>query len=136
MWKAACEHAGGEARTVLDVLELARRESPRNYVKNQGHVLIALQNAFHHLCAGAGFGKALMETVSQGGDTDTNGAVCGALLGAAEGREAIPLAWRQAVLSCRAVEHPAVRHPHPAECWPDDALDLAEALHVLGSRKP
>lgn len=67
-------------------------------------------------------------TVSRGGDTDTNAAICGALLGAHQGREAIPRQWRNAVLSCRPVAAPGILHPRPQEYWPDDALDLAEAL--------
>ena len=31
---------------------------------------------------------------------------------------------------CRPVAAPGIRHPRPAACWPDDALDLAEALLV------
>ncbi|WP_375543777.1 ADP-ribosylglycohydrolase family protein [Phaeobacter inhibens] len=30
-------------------------------------------------------------TVAHGGDTDTNAAICGALVGAAQGRDAVPL---------------------------------------------
>ena len=70
----------------------------------------------------------MIATVARGGDTDTNGAICGALLGAAQGREAVPLQWRNAVLTCRPVPAAGVRHPRPSIYWPDDALDLAEAL--------
>ena len=48
-------------------------------------------------------GDAVSVSVSRSGDTDTNGAICGALLCAHEGREAIPRQWRNAVLSCRSV---------------------------------
>ena len=69
-----------------------------------------------------------LATIAHGGDTDTNAAICGALLGAAQGRDAIPLRWRQQVLSCRAVKGRGVTHPRPATYWGDDAMDLAEAL--------
>lgn len=134
MWSIAHAHAGEDAsgRTVRDCLERAIEARPDDFLSNQGWVLTALQNAFHWLWSGRPFEEALIETVGQGGDTDTNGAICGALLGAAQGRDAIPLRWRRLVLSCRAVEDPGVRHPRPAFYWADDAMDLAEALLVAG----
>jgi hypothetical protein len=93
-----------------------------------GWVLTAFQNAFHHLIQATPVAAAVCVTVSRGGDTDTNAAICGALLGACQGREAIPRHWRNAVLSCRPVKAQGVRHPRPQDYWPDDALDLAEAL--------
>lgn len=69
-----------------------------------------------------------------GGDTDTNAAIAGALLGAVHGREAVPAQWRQMVLSCHPAEGaPAVRRPRPRAFWPVDALTLAERLLVLGA---
>ena len=82
------------------------------------------------LVAGAGtpLAEAIITTVAQGGDTDTNAAICGALLGAAEGRSALPVSWQSRILGCRALPLPHVTHPRPATYWPDDAMDLAEAL--------
>ena len=99
-----------------------------------GWVLIALQNAFFHLAAGTAVEPALIETVGHGGDTDTNAAIAGALLGAADGRASLPVRWVMPVLTCRpdAGLHPA--RPRPDEYWPDDLLDLTEAL--LLSRAP
>jgi ADP-ribosylglycohydrolase len=42
--------------------------------------------------------------VSLGGDTDTNAAVTGALLGALHGREALPGAWLEKLVDRRAIE--------------------------------
>ncbi len=64
-----------------------------------------------------------------GGDTDTNAAIAGALLGAVGGRRAIPDRWMRAVLSCHPVEGAAgVKQPRPTTFWPVDALVLAERL--------
>jgi hypothetical protein len=79
------------------------------------------------------FDRALSGTVACGGDTDTNAAIAGALLGAVHGRDAIPLQWRMAVLTCRPVALSGVHHPRPTACWPDDALTLAEALLALAT---
>ena len=46
-----------------------------------------------------------------------------------DGAEAIPLRWRNAVLSCRPLAGlPGVKRPRPTEYWPVDALVLAERL--------
>jgi ADP-ribosylglycohydrolase len=95
-----------------------------------GHVVIALQNAFHEALHAESAEAALVRTVGQGGDTDTNGAIAGALLGAIHGRDAIPLRWRRSVLSCRAL--PETAKPRPAEYWPVDLLQLAERLLIAG----
>ena len=97
-------------------------------MSQQGWVLIAFQNAFRHLAIGTAIEDALIETVGAGGDTDTNGAICGALLGASQGRAAIPTRWRMAVLACRPLAETGVGQPRPPRYWPDDLPQLAEAL--------
>ncbi len=53
---------------------------------------------------GRGFEEGLRHVVGLGGDTDTNAAVAGALLGAAHGVDAIPPAWIE-VLAAREDLH-------------------------------
>jgi ADP-ribosyl-[dinitrogen reductase] hydrolase len=108
--------------------------APMDFQNHMGWVLTALQNAFFHLAAGSAVEPALIETVGQGGDTDTNATIAGALLGAADGRASLPVRWIMPVLTCRpdVALHPA--RPRPDEYWPDDLLDLTEAL--LLSRAP
>lgn len=67
-----------------------------------------------------------MQTVMAGGDTDTNAAIAGALLGAVSGRDAIPPQWLRSILSCRPLPQSGTSHPRPIEFWPVDALRLAE----------
>ncbi len=95
-----------------------------------GWVLTALHNAFYCLMRGTDLAEAVSATVGCGGDTDTNATICAAPLGAAQGREAVPLQWRNAVPSCHPVDRPDVQHPRPTLYWPDDALDLADSLLV------
>lgn len=140
MWSVAHASAGigaqDEAAGVIRAcLEAAREAPPADFVNRQGWVLTALGNAFHRLWTGQDFASALTATVMQGGDTDTNAAICGALLGAVQGREAIPLRWRQQVLSCRAVAGRGVAHPRPATYWGDDAMELAEALLAVSRER-
>jgi ADP-ribosylglycohydrolase len=115
---------------VLETLDRARRERPA-YLVNSGWVLVAFQNAFYQLLHASSLEEGLVDTVTQGGDTDTNAAIAGALLGAVHGRESIPLSWRDRVLTCRPLAGlEGVRRPRPAAYWPAGALDLAEQLLV------
>lgn len=134
MWAAAHAHAGDDASGVeiREALLEARFGLPPDFTRQQGWVMTAFGNAFHRLWREQDFADALVETVMCGGDCDTNAAICGALLGAAYGRDAIPQTWRSQVCACRAVRGAGVVHPRPATFWADDAMDVAEALLTLG----
>jgi ADP-ribosyl-[dinitrogen reductase] hydrolase len=132
---SVADAAGEEALAVgVALREAAAGVRPGDFQHQMGWVLIALQNAFFHLATGTRVEPALIETVGQGGDTDTNAAIAGALLGAADGRASLPMRWVMPVLTCRPDVglHPV--RPRPDEYWPDDLLDLTEAL--LLSRAP
>ncbi|WP_431303338.1 inositol monophosphatase family protein [Sediminicoccus sp. BL-A-41-H5] len=137
--------AGGDAAAMLEAAEaelehdapdelrltlnLARQgEGPASFTHQQGYVRIAFQNAFRHLAQGTPLEEALVRTVAEGGDTDTNAAICGALLGAAQGSTAVPMRWRMAIQSCRPIEELGALQPRPPRYWPDDLPALAEAL--------
>jgi len=53
---------------------------------------------------GLGFEEGLRAVVGLGGDTDTNAAVAGALLGARHGRDAIPSAWFDRLADGEAID--------------------------------
>ena len=92
-------------------------------------VLVALHNAFWQLLHADSLKAGIVDTVMRGGDTDTTAAICGALMGAVYGREAIPNQWANAVLNCRPhAEQPDVFKPRPEIFWPTDALELADRL--------
>ena len=61
-----------------------------------GHTLLATQAGLWAAATPMDFSEAIVSVVSAGGDTDTNGAVAGAVLGARCGASAIPERW----LSC------------------------------------
>jgi ADP-ribosyl-[dinitrogen reductase] hydrolase len=121
----------GRAQAVRQALERAK-VSPRPDKTTDGWVLLALQNAFYHLLHTPSVEDALVATVGMGGDTDTTAAICGALLGAVHGRDAIPLRWRSLVLSCRSAAEAGAHRPRPRTYWPIDALELAESLLAAG----
>jgi len=127
--------AHGASPTVTAALRAARTTAP-DYETNQGHVLIALQNAFYQALHAPTVEEGVVATVMGGGDTDTNASITGALLGALHGGWAIPEQWRQAVLACRPQQGVAgVQRPRPRTYWPIDALQLAELLLVAGARQ-
>jgi ADP-ribosyl-[dinitrogen reductase] hydrolase len=71
----------------------------------------------------------VVATVMAGGDTDTNAAIAGALLGAVHAAGGIPPRWLDRAITCRPIEGlEGVRHPRPRAFWPVDAMYLAERL--------
>ncbi len=123
------------ADDVRACVTLAANEPP-DMLEHTGWVLVAFGNALWHLASGNSLEQALIETVACGGDTDTNAAIAGALLGAVYGVDAIPVQWRRMVLSCRPLQGiPNVARPRPVDLWPVDALILAERLLVEGERQ-
>jgi ADP-ribosylglycohydrolase len=117
---------------VRQALENARHAPPADYQEQLGWVLIALQNAFYQLLHARNLEEGIVDTIMRGGDTDTNGAIAGALLGAVHGRKGVPPRWVQTLLCCRPLSSTSTRHPQPAEFWPVDALEMAEALLSVG----
>ena len=62
-----------------------------------GHTLLALQRGLWAVATPLDLEAALRRVVEAGGDTDTNAAVAGAVLGARYGAEAIPERWMECV---------------------------------------
>ena len=102
---------------------------PPDFMRNQGWVLTAFRNALYHLRSGSDPFRGVVETVMSGGDTDTNGAICGALLGACHGIESFPDQWLDALRKCTPERIRArSRHPRPAVFSPCGFESLAERL--------
>ena len=101
---------------------------PKSYGRQQGWVLIAFQNAVWQLLHAPNLEEGVVDTVMRGGDTDTNAAICGALLGAMYGLKAVPTQWKEKVTACKPEQRPGVAHPRPKVFWPVDALELAQQL--------
>ena len=69
-----------------------------------GHTLLAMQAGLWAAVTPLGLEPALMQIVEAGGDTDTNGAVVGAVLGARYGASEIPQRWLDCVPERRRIE--------------------------------
>lgn len=74
----------------LDVV--ASGETP-GQLATSGYVVDTLQTALHDALLADSFEQALVTAVNRGGDTDTIGAVTGAVAGARFGASAIPQRW-------------------------------------------
>jgi ADP-ribosyl-[dinitrogen reductase] hydrolase len=116
---------------IISVIEDAKDYKPGNFMKNMGWVMIAFQNALYHLVNTDNVEQAIIETVNDGGDTDTNGAIVGALLGAFYGRTKIPEQWETSILSCRpkdSKKRKRVKQPRPEVFWPVDVIELTNNI--------
>jgi ADP-ribosylglycohydrolase len=93
------------ARLALTLdLVLARRDDPQLFsddvhlTRTQGFVRVAFRLAFWEMLHAPTLEAALIDVAARGGDTDTNGAIAGALLGALHGFSALPERWVRAVM--------------------------------------
>jgi len=118
---------------VLETVRKAEKAPPADYIHQMGWVLIALQNAFYRMLHASCVEEGIVNTIMQGGDTDTNAAIAGALLGAVHGFSSFPAQWRKMVLSCRPIAGlKGVFNARPRAFWPIDIPELAERLMVIG----
>ena len=89
---------------IREDLALAKTDDPRLYGPEMhmfiqaGFVRVAFRLAYWELFHAPSFEAALIDVVNRGGDSDTNAAITGALLGAYYGEEQIPERWRTAVI--------------------------------------
>ena len=115
--------------SLKETISAAADSPPDDFVDSQGWVLIAFRNVLWQLRTADDVEEGIVDTIMRGGDTDTNAAICGALLGAVHGREAIPDRWIETIRGCRPrAGTPGVYKPRPECFWPADALELAEQL--------
>ncbi len=120
---------------LMDWIHHAATEPPQAFSTHMGWVRIAFGNALWQLKHAANLEEGVVDTARRGGDSDTNAAIAGALLGAVYGREAVPEQWQNALQNCRPEKgKPGVEHARPPQFWPTDALELSLKLLKIGSR--
>lgn len=120
-------------RQLMAAILNAAHMAPADYVDQLGWVIIAFQNALWQLLHAPSLEEGVVDTVMRGGDTDTNAAIAGALLGAVYGRSALPKQWIEKILTCRPkAGEPRVLRPRPECFWPTDASELARSLVARG----
>ncbi len=92
---------------------------------NLGFTLLALRAGLTSLWRAPDFEEGLRAVVEAGGDTDTNGAVAGAVLGARFGIDAIPQRWRDRITELRQGRTPL-----------EEYADMLEAAREQESEHP
>jgi ADP-ribosylglycohydrolase len=96
--------AGREGAEELELLvDTAGRTRPIDG-PDQGFVLFAAGLALQVAAEAPPFEEGLRAVVALGGDTDTNGAVAGALLGALHGRAGLPAVWLERLVDREEIE--------------------------------
>ena len=74
---------------------------------DQGFVLFTAGIALRTAALAAGFEEGIRAVIAGGGDTDTNAAVAGALLGARDGVDALPASWLERLADRAQIEREA-----------------------------
>lgn len=81
----------------------------------KGYTLRTLAAGLWAYNFGTDFRTALQAIIAEGGDTDTNGAVAGALMGARMGYRALPETWVTGLMNKELLEERIerlIRHPN------------------------
>lgn len=110
-WLTVARRAAGGSVQLDDVRQYA------------GYVKHAFTLAFYHLVSGSEYEAAIRHTLLAGGDTDTNAAIVGGLIGSAVGADGIPVQMAQAVLRCR------VKRERPQWLYPSLIPDIVHGLY-------
>jgi len=115
--------------SLREVIQFAEKAPPSEYVHQQGWLMIAFPNALWQLLHAPNLEEGVVDTIMCGGDTDTNAAICGALLGAIRGIDELPEQWSTCLKKCRPeAGNRRVKHARPRCFWPIDVLELAAEL--------
>jgi ADP-ribosyl-[dinitrogen reductase] hydrolase len=99
--EAVLEREGGEE--LQHLVDDAGRGRPIDG-PDMGFALFTAGIALQVTAEGAGFENGIRSVVALGGDTDTNAAVTGALLGALHGRRGLPAAWLERLVDRETIE--------------------------------
>jgi ADP-ribosyl-[dinitrogen reductase] hydrolase len=94
----ARERLDGDAPgELLDALEPVPDDIDPARLENTGYVIHTLQTALYDALTADSAEEAIVTAVNRGGDTDTLGAVAGAVAGARFGADALPERWLSAI---------------------------------------
>ena len=120
------EVAGDAPQELLDALQPIPDDIDPATLQSSGYVIHTLQTALYHGLTAADPRNGIVEAVNMGRDTDTVGAVTGAVVGARFGATALPDDWCEELTI--DTEHRTV-----PEWWPT-AEPTADALERLAKR--
>lgn len=101
---------------VGEMIRASRRGPPTDCTGHEGHLKWGFVAALAHLRARSSFQTALRQILAAGGDTDTNAAIVGGMMGALWGASGIPRDWKAAVADASEND----RHARPRWFSPRD----------------
>lgn len=93
------------------ILERDIRKIPEREISGSGFVIHTLEAALWAFLTRDSYSDAVLAAVNLGDDTDTTGAVTGALAGLYYGCEAIPASWRRQLAASSMIENIARKMP-------------------------
>lgn len=94
-----CAEIGADS-VFFEIAAASCSSPPEDFITHMGWVLIAFHNALYRLVHADSPADGIIGTVRCGGDTDTNAAIAGVLLGARFGFSAFPKSWIDCVEMC------------------------------------
>ena len=106
---------GGLPEELRTALEMVPDGVDPNELSNSGYVVDTLQTALHDALTAESAEEAIVTAVNRGGDTDTIGAIAGAIAGARFGASALPSGWLDEIEARDELEQIATvlaAHPH------------------------
>jgi ADP-ribosylglycohydrolase len=94
-----------KAMVLFQIMGEANRQFPEHKIKEpgQGFVMAAGMTSLYFALIAADYRDAVLEVVNLGKDTDTMGAIVGAIIGARFGEESIPEEWRKGMVNAEQV---------------------------------
>jgi ADP-ribosyl-[dinitrogen reductase] hydrolase len=93
----ALDHVNDVPGELVDALEPLPDGIAAEELENSGYVVHTLQASLSHGLSATSAEEGIVSAVNMGGDTDTLGAVTGAVVGARFGVNAVPERWRDAL---------------------------------------
>ncbi len=84
---------------------------PEEKIRSSGFVIDTLEAAFWSFMTTDNYRDAVLKAFNLGNDTDTTGAVTGALAGLAYGLYSIPLEWRRQLTAYDEIQRIAIAMP-------------------------
>ncbi|KAL4854704.1 putative ADP-ribosyl glycohydrolase L543 [Chlorella vulgaris] len=117
-------------KEVRAMIAESRCGPPQDATVQAGYLKWGFTAALAHLRLGSTYEQAIRQVLSAGGDTDTNAAIVGGVMGALWGLQGIPQAWRDAVLL------PASTDEHQRPPWLSSRQFLDLAPRLLGRECP
>jgi ADP-ribosyl-[dinitrogen reductase] hydrolase len=113
---SALNHVRSEAPDELvEALVPVAEGASINTLQNSGYVIHSLQTALHDAFVADSAEEAIVTAVNRGGDSDTIGAITGAVAGARFGAEDLPNRWLETIDER------------------EELIDIALALHKISS---